>query len=150
MTAKQKLLDQLSQNDFKGVLKGLESLGKRHSNTQILGEVTFQSGRLKALENRRNRNTISLEDDNLETAKIRQALLQTVNDLSDNWGVEELKSTPVSSFTNSKNKWKKYVVISVSTIVLLISIAAFTGLSDFLKTKKQLNNPQSPHRLLRK
>jgi len=128
---------------LKRVLNGLHQLADRYKDEQLRNDVTFQSGRLKALEGQRIRNIISSDDDHLHTAKIRQALLQIINDLPNDWTAERIESNSASFPAGSKIKWKKYAAYLAAAIALLAGIAEFSrySLSDFFEEKKTTEQP---------
>lgn len=149
MTAKKTLLNWLAQNDFQRVLKGLDLLETQYKDEQLRNDVTFQSGRLTALEQQRAEDTISAEDDRLQTAKIRQALLLIVNGLSENWTAEGIENIPSTLPIISKTNWKKYAAYIAAAIAVLASIAEFSGYSVrnlFVKqeVKEQPVSPPAP------
>jgi hypothetical protein len=123
MTAKQTFLNWLAQNDLKKVLKGLLLLANRYKYEQLRNDATFQSGRLKALEAQRLKNTISSDEDKLETAKIRQALLHIINDMPNNWTLEEIEINTDSYEADPKSNWKKYAAYIFAAVVFLGGIA---------------------------
>ncbi|HPH22091.1 MAG TPA: hypothetical protein PLE32_25045 [Haliscomenobacter sp.] len=129
MTAKQTLLNWLSKDDFKSILKGLHHLADRYNDEQVRNDATFQSGRLEALEKQRTKDIISLADDHLEAAKIRQALLQIINELPDDWAVEGMESISTTFMIGSKSNWKKYAAYIAAFVALFAGIAEMTGYS---------------------
>ena len=146
MTAKKTLLKWLTQNDFQRVLKGLDLLETQYKDEQLRNDVTFQSGRLTALEQQRAEETISSEDDRLQMAKIRKALLQIVNGLSENWNAEGIENIPSTLPIISKTNWKKNAAYIVAAIAILAGIAEFSGYSvrDLFVKKEEKEQPVSP------
>jgi len=135
MTVRQELLNQYYQNDLKSALEKLCSLGKEYFNTQILNNATLQIERLEALENRRQTNTILSENYQLEYRKVKQSLLQMINDLPNEWAEQSIGNDLGTSPIDSKINWKKYTTLFTGTIILLAAIAELTGFSikDFFR-----------------
>ena len=129
MPAKQILLNWLAGDDLKKVFQGLFFLADKYNDEQLRDDATFQSGRLKALEKQRINGTISQEEDYLQTAKIRQAILQIVQALPDDWILDGMDRPLVSHSFSSKINWKKYVAYFAAAIVILAGIAKLSGYS---------------------
>ncbi|GEM_PF-2180945 len=135
MASKPALLNWLAEDDLQKVFQGLFSLAYKYKNEQLRSDATLQSGRFKGLEKQRLNSTISQEEDHLQRAKIRQALLQIIQNLSDDWTLEGMGNTPVSAASLSNANWKKYAAYFVAAIALLAGIAELSGYSlrDYLK-----------------
>ncbi len=129
MTAKQILLRWLAEDDFQRVLQGLFLLADKHKDEQLRNDATFQSGRLKALEKQKRNGAISQEEDHLQTAKIREALLQIVQELPDGWLLDEMDHPPVFHAASSKINWKKYAAYFAGSVALLAGVAEMSGYS---------------------
>jgi uncharacterized protein YcgL (UPF0745 family) len=104
MTAKPILLNWIAEDDLKKVFQGLLFLAKKHEDEQILNNATFQSGRLKALDKEKINDTISHEEYYLQSAKIRQALLQIIQELPENWTLAGAKDISSTLFISSKEQ----------------------------------------------
>lgn len=139
MPAKQTILNRLAKDDLEGVFEGLFSLADKYKDEQLRNSATFQSGRLKALEKERVNDSISQEEDHLQTAKIRKALIQIAKDFPDDW---TLDGTETSS-NSSKVSWKKYIAYFTGGISLLAGIAELSGYSvrDFFKESEPTEIP---------
>lgn len=149
MTAKQLLRRWLAQNDFQRALKGLDHLETQYKDELLRDYVTSEFGRLNNLERQRAEETISSEEDRLQTAKIRQALISTVNGLSDDWTAEGMEAIPSILPKISKITWKKYATYLVAAITLLVVMAKFSGsgveeLFANPEAKEQPVNPAVP------
>lgn len=129
MSAKQILLNRLAEDDLKKVFEGFFFLADKYKDEQLRDNATFQSGRLKALEKQRINGTISQEEDYLQTAKIRQAILQIVQALPEDWTLDGMDRPLDSHSFLSKINWKKYVAYFAAAIVILAGIAELSGYS---------------------
>jgi hypothetical protein len=85
MSAKQILLDWLAKNELKKVFQGLLFLAEKYKDEQLRSNTAFQSGRLKSLENQWLTGTISQEENHLQAAKVREAIVNLINGLPDDW-----------------------------------------------------------------
>lgn len=143
MIAKQTLLDWLAADDLQKVFKALFGLAEKYKNEQLRNDATFQSGRLKALERQRTNGIISSEDDHLEAAKIRQALVQIIQGMPDEWALKEMENVAVISTVSSKINWKKYAAYVTALVALLGGIAEFSGynLRDLFLRKETVEQP---------
>ena len=135
-----------TEDDFQRVLKGLDLLETQYKDEQLRNDVTFQSGRLTALEKERTEEPISSEDDRLQRAKIRQALLLIVNGLSEDWIAEGMENIPSTLPIISKTNWKKYAAYIAAAIAVLASIAEFSGysVSNLFAKPEVKEQPVSP------
>ena len=129
MSAKRTILNRLAEKKKKKVLQGLFFLADNYQDEQLRNDATFQSGRLNALEKQRRNGTISQEEDHLQTAKIRQALLQVVQGLPDDWTLDRTDGPPTFHPDSSKMNWKKYVAYFTASIALMAGIAELSGYS---------------------
>ncbi|MDX1907394.1 MAG: hypothetical protein SF053_10205 [Bacteroidia bacterium] len=146
MTAKSTLLGWIAEEKLSQVLQGLLGLAEKYKDDELLRDATFQSGRLKALEKKRLDGILSSEEGNLETAKIRQALLHIVQVIPDDWvseGMENQSATPV---VPTKTNWKKYAAYIAAAIALLAGIAEFSGYSlrDIFGKKEKIEQSIIP------
>lgn len=143
MSAKQILLDWLAQDHLKKVLQGLFSLADTYQDEQLRNSATFQSSRLKALENQWLTGTISQEENNLQAARIREALVSLINDLPDDWALEGVGSAPVYFAASSKRHWKKYLAYFATAVAVLAGVAELSGYSvrDLFKQKETIEQP---------
>jgi len=129
MASKPALLNWLAEDDLQKVFQGLFFLANKYKDEELHNDATLQSGRFKALEKQRLNSTISQDEDHLQRAKIRQALLQIIHGLSDDWTLEGMENTPVSAAAPSKINWKKYAAYFSAAIAFLAGIAEFSGYS---------------------
>ena len=127
MAAKSTFLNWLAKDDLTKIIHGLFSLAEIYKDEQILSNASFQSGRLKALEEKRIKNLISLNDEHIETAKIRDALMSIIQNLPDDWTLEERENMSIASASLFKSKWKKYAAYFAAAIALLAGITEFSG-----------------------
>ena len=127
MAIKSIFLNWLANDDLKKVFQGLFSLAEKYKDEQLHINTSFQSGRLKALEEKRIKNLISLNDEHIETAKIRNALMSIIQNLPDDWTLEERENMSIASASQFKSKWKKYAAYFAAAIALLAGIAELSG-----------------------
>lgn len=146
MPAKRVLLDYLAQDEIPKVLKGLLTLANAHKDEQLRNSATFQSGRVKALEKQRINGTLSHEEDHVQSAKIRDALLQILKDLPDEWTIGEIGNEAASFAVESKRNWKKYAAYLTAAVALMAGIAELSGYSvrDLFGKKETTELPVSP------
>lgn len=142
MTAKQTLLDSLRQNRLEKILDGLSQLADTYKDKQLQGDAAFQSSRLKAVQQKIARNTISRQDEELEMAKIRVALLELINDLPDSWPAKQIEASPASS----SKPWQKYILYGILSIVLVLGLAEMLGYgpSTFFQQEQTIEPPVEP------
>ncbi len=138
MKGKTTLLNWLAGGDLNKTLKGLDFLARKYEYEQLQNDVTFQSGRLKALEEQRKKDIISPEDDRLETARIRDVLLQMSLGIPDEWSLSGIKIAPTITPVPLIVHWKKMVISAVAMIGVLAGFSEFSGYSirDLLKKKE--------------
>lgn len=143
MSAKQILLDWLAKNELKKVFQGLFFLAKKHKDEQLRSNTAFQSGRLKSLENQWLTGTISQEENHLQAARVREALVNLINDLPDNWALEGMENAPVSSGSPSKSHWKRYAAYFAAVVAVMAGIAELSGYSvrDLFEHKETIEQP---------
>ena len=143
MITKQTLQNWLAKDDLKSVLNGLYTLAKKYDNEQILGDVIIQSGRIQSLEDKRKAGTISLNDDHIESAKIRQALLCILNELPEDWSEMDVRTYRSITKTDLISNWKKLITIFIAGIALLIIIVKISGynLEAILERKDKIEFP---------
>lgn len=143
MAIKTMFLNWLANDDLKKVFQGLFSLGEKYKDEQLHINTSFQSGRSKALEEKRIKNLISLNEYQIEIAKIRDALVSIIQDLPDNWTLEEKDNLPVTSVLPYEKNWKKYAAFFAAAIALLAVIAEFSGynLKDIFQKNAKTATP---------
>jgi len=129
MASKPTFFNWLAEDDLQKVFQGLFFLAYKYKNEQLRSDATLQSGRFKGLEKQRLNSTISQEEVHLQGARIRQALLQIIQNLSDDWTLEGMGNTPVYAASLSNANWKKYAAYFVAAIALLAAIAELSGYS---------------------
>ncbi len=149
MAAKEILLNWLANDNLQKVLQGLFSLAGKYRDELLRDKTTFQSGRQKNLETQRINSTISHEEEALQSAKIRDALLQIIKNIPDDWILDEIKNLPTPISVASKMKWKKYIAYFAAVVAVLAGIAELSGYSlrdIFGKNEKMENStlPQPP------
>lgn len=127
MSAKQILLHHLAQDDLPKVLKGLMFLADKYKDEQVRNNATFQSGRLKALEKQIISGTLSQEEEHLQSAKIREAILHIIQGLPDDWTLGGMENAPASFNSSSKRNWKKYAAIIVIILLIVAVILELLG-----------------------
>lgn len=147
MIAKQILFKWLAEDDLQKTFQGLFFLANKYKDEQLQNNATFQSGRLKALEKHKINGTLSHEEDHLQSAKIRQALLQIIQGLPDNWILVGMKDAPVSLAASSKINWKKYAAYVAALVALLAGIAELTehSVRDIFQKKDTTEIPAETH-----
>ena len=147
MTAKQILLKWLAKDDLQKVVPALFFLANHYKEEQLHNQATLQSGRLKALEKEKIDGTLSHEEEHLQTAKIRQALLQIIQGLPDDWTLDGMEDAPGSLAAPPKVTWKKYAAYIVAFVAFLAGIAEFTGYSvrDLFQKKEPTETPAEKH-----
>ncbi len=149
MSAKEILLNWLANDDLQKVFQGLFSLADKYSDELLRHSTTFQSGRQKNFETQRINGTISHEEETLQSAKIRDALLQIIKNTPDDWILDEIKNSPVLIPVTPKMNWKKYIAYFVAVVAVLAGIAELSGYSlrdIFWKNEKMENStlPRPP------
>ena len=109
----------------------------------LRNHATFQSGRWKALEKQKRNGTLSNEEEHLQTAKIREALLHILQDLPGEWASDGLENIYTSLDLPSMRNWKKYAAYITAAIALLAGIAEFSGdsLRDMFGQKAPTEQP---------
>ncbi len=135
---------------YKKVLKGLFFLADKYHDEQLHNDVTFQSGRLKALEKQSIKDIISSNDIHLQTAKGREALIKIIQSLSNEWSLEGIETEYHPFPISSKINWKKHASYAAVVIALLIGIIGLlnNGIMDFFEQKEpteQKIKPTSPN-----
>jgi hypothetical protein len=143
MSAKQILLDWLAKNELKKVFQGFFFLAEKYKDGQLRSNTAFQSGRLKSLENQWLTGTISQEEEHLQSAKIREALLHIIQGLPDDWTLDGMENAPPSFAASSKSNWKKYAVSFAAVIAVMAGIAELSGysISDIFHKKETTEIP---------
>ena len=152
MTAKPILLNWIANDDLRKVLQGLFFLANKYKDEELYSSATFQSGRLKALEEQLIKNIIATEDERIEAAKIRHGLLQISQRIPNDWLLDGIENESEIIPLSSKRNWKKYAVSVVVVVALLAGIADILGYKKriFLKEKKLLKNPPKSNRSFQK
>lgn len=146
MSAKQILLDWLAKNDLKKVFQGLFFLAEKYKDEQLRSNTAFQSGRLKSLENQWLTGTISQEENHLQAARVREALVNLINDLPDDWTLDGMENAPASFGSSSKSNWKRYAAYFATAVAVLAGIAELSGYSvrDLFKQRETTEQPIEP------
>lgn len=146
MSAKKILLDRIAQDDLPKALKELMFLADKYKDDQVRNDATFQSGRLKALEKQKINGILSHEEEHLQSAKIREALLQIIQDLPDDWTLDGSDNIFASVGTSAQRNWKKYTVSFAAIVAVLAGIAELSGYSirDFFKEKEPIEQAARP------
>lgn len=142
MNAKETLTSWLETGDTQRVLKGLAFVCKKGNDKDIASNISFQSGRYKELQDQQNKNTISQSEYQLESAKIRAALLRLIESLPEYWSDEDLDTIVSNIQLGSKLNIKILTAITISAIIILTIIVKFTG-SNAKDTPPPLQNPMS-------
>lgn len=144
MSAKQILLDWLAKNELKKVFQGLFFLAEKYKDEQLRSNTSFQSGRLKSLENQWLTGTISQEENHLQATKVREAIVNLINDLSDDWILDGEGSAPAYFAASSKSNWKKHLTYFATAVAVLAEIAELSGFSlrDLFKQKEAIEQPK--------
>lgn len=150
MTAKQILLNWLAEDDLQKVVKGLFFLADKYKDEQLLNDATFQSGRLKALEKQRINDIIPLDDNHLQAAKGRDALIKIIQSLNNDWSLNGMENVPPTFPESSKMNWKIHTLYIAIAISFLIGITGFLvySISNFFEQKEpteQTVKPSSPN-----
>jgi len=143
MSAKQILLHWLSEDDLSKVLKGLMFLANKYKDEQVLNNATFQSGRLKALEKQKINGTFSHEEEQLQSAKIREAFLHIIKGLPDDWTLDGMENAPASFGSSSESNWKRSVAYFTAVVAVLAGISELSGYSvrDLFKQTETTEQP---------
>ncbi len=152
MSAKRILLGWLANDDSNQVFHGLFFLATKYKDEPLRHGTTLQSGRYKALETKRISGILSHDEENVQSARIREALLQTINGLPEDWTLDGRENTPVPLSGTSKRNGKKYAAYLAAVVVALAGIAELSGYSVrdiFKKSEKQetpaVIQPPSPN-----
>lgn len=143
MSAKQILLDWLAKNELKKVLQGLSFLAEKYKDEQVRNNTASQSGRLKFLENQWTAGTISQEEYHLQAARLREALLNLINDLPDDWTLDGMENAPASFGSSSKSNFIWYATYFVTAVTIMAGIAELSGYSvrDLLNQRETTEQP---------
>ncbi len=125
MSAKQILLKWLNQDEISKILKGLLFLAETYKDEQLRNHTNFLSGHFNALKKQKIYNTLINEEQQLQAAKIRKALLKIIKEIPEHWTLNGFKGVP----TSSKINWKHYAASVTAVVALLAGIAQLSGFS---------------------
>lgn len=143
MSAKDILLNWLADNDLEKVFQALFFLAENYRDEQLRHGATLQSGRQKALETQRISGTLSNDEEALQSARIRAALLQIIKGLNDDWTLDGIENPPVPFPPTSKMNWKKYAAYFAAVIAVLAGVAELSGYNfrDIFRKNEKMENP---------
>lgn len=146
MSAKETLRHWLAQDYMEEVLQGLFSLAEKYGDERLLNSATFQSGRRKAIETKKIEGVLSHENEILESAKIRDALLQIISKLPEAWVLDGMGNKTISNPAIEKKDWKKYAAYIAGVVAVLAGVAEVSGynLRDIFKNDKKTESILKP------
>lgn len=128
MNAKKMLIIWLESGDTQRVLTGLGEICNRWGNNEQQSATTLQISRFNNLKRQHNEQTISHLEYQLESAKIRKALLDLIANLDDQWTSEALKNIPPTKGMGlTKNKLRTLTIFLI--ILILAGVPMFFGSS---------------------
>lgn len=128
--ARETLTTWLESGDTQRVLTGLMVVCKKWGHKDLASDITFQASRYNELKDQQAKQIISLSDFQLESAKLRQALIELISDLADHWTSEGLENIPATNNLHiSSVNWKKRIALIAGAIAFLGGLAEFSGYS---------------------
>lgn len=128
--ARETLTTWLESGDTQRVLTGLMVVCKKWGHKDLASAITFQASRYNELKDQQAKQIISLSDFQLESAKLRQALIELISDLADHWTSEGLENIPATNNLHiSSVNWKKRIALTAGAIAFLGGLAEFSGYS---------------------
>ncbi len=127
MNLKEILISWLEAGDTPRVLSGLSVVRKRWTNKDFAFDISFQSGRYQDLQAQQAKGVISQAEYQLESAKIRQVLIEIINTFPDHWTSEGLEDIPSTKNLFSGTTWKKWPAIVTVIIIFSGLLLQFTG-----------------------
>jgi hypothetical protein len=138
MNAKEILNSWIESGDTERVLLGLSIVCKRWGHKDLSSDITFQTGRYKTLKDQQSKQIISQVDYQLESAKLRQALIDLIRDFPDHWTNEGLETIQQDTHLSSGGtNWRKWVVIAAGAVAFGGVVAEFSGypIRDIFQSK---------------
>jgi len=94
----------LLQKDIQKTVKELLEFTNEVDDNQIHNSLIMQSGRLNSVNNDNNMGILSRQDYQMEIARIRQALLYIIDQLSDSLNKEQATSAQASNSNSTRVK----------------------------------------------
>lgn len=160
MNAKETLTEWLADGDLERVIAGLRMLCKNWDDPTLTGDINFQSGRYQDLKNNHLQGLVSQADYQLEMAKIRRSLQETVHHLASHWPADGLEEIPQTQLLDSlvrpngpdrpRDRWKKRGMLP-GILAALALVVGYTWKScfgaeykDSLQLTVYVHGPKSP------
>ena len=127
---------ELLQKDINRTVKELLNVSKNADDNQLHNNLIMQSSRLNSVNNDNNMGILARQDFQMEIARIRQALLYIIDQLSDTLNKEEQATNRSPANFNSTRVEQLNKVISMN----------YQLLSDWEEKKDLSENPKEKMR----
>ena len=145
MNAKETLTEWLAEGDLERVLAGLRIICKKWGDNDLALSVNFQSGRYIGLKNSHLKGLVTYANYSIELAIIREALLDLVGEMTEDWTAEGLETVPKTRIPDgsaqSRCWWQKWEYI-LGTMATIAGVTGFT-LKDFFGGNSEKGRPVS-------